>query len=82
MTIHFNIKKNNVGYRLSGFFHDEQDVEEVVEFLSNLKQKVQITIDYNKDNCFLWFGAIIITIFDDVTLALLKLATNIRFHSI
>lgn len=79
MTIHFNVRQNEKKeYKLSGFFYDEKDVEEIVDFFTNLQKKVRISIDYNRESCFLWVGAIMLTIYDDISLTLFKLATNVR----
>jgi hypothetical protein len=79
MTVYFNLKKSDGEYKLSGFFYDEKEAEQIIEFLTMINQKTKISIDYNRDNCFLWFGAMEITLYDATSLALLKLVSNIQF---
>lgn len=77
--IHFNVRKISNEYRLSGFFYDCNDADEVTNFLISTCSQVRYSIDYQRDNCFLWLGCLHVTIFDLATLTLLKLVSNIKF---
>ncbi len=76
--IHFNVRKITEGYQLSGFFYDYEDANEVTDFLITSCSNVRYSIDYQRDNCFLWLGCLHITIADEATLVLLKLVSNMK----